>query len=267
MTRGFRLAAATGLHKGDRPYQQDQVLMLEHPRFPGCVLAVVADGMGGRSGGRKASDQVLMTARQLFARYRPDHDDPSRLLRQLLEDAHTVIKLTAISSEQEPHSTLAAVLVDPQGKCTWIHAGDSRIYQFRNAELVTRTFDHSYVQALIERGEISEEDALLHPQSNILLGCLGMATTMPPLSLHSVPQLEAGDTLMLCTDGLWHYFSPEELGSVLVNQPPRAAVELLVSEARRRARGRGDNLSIAVIKVEALPPAVPQSSIGPKTDY
>ena len=241
--------------------------MLEHPRFPGCVLAVVADGMGGRSGGRKASDQVLMTARQLFARYRPDHDDPARLLRQLLEDAHIVIKLTAISSEQEPHSTLAAVLIDPQGKCTWIHAGDSRIYQFRGGELVKRTLDHSYVQALIERGEISEEEALIHPQSNILLGCLGMTTTMPPLSLHLVPQLEAGDTLLLCTDGLWHYFTAEELGSVLDHQPPRAAVELLVSEARRRAHGRGDNLSIAVLKVEALPPATSAPAKPARTLY
>ena len=58
MTKGYRLTAATGIHKGDRAYQQDQVALLSHPRAPGCVLGVVADGMGGRSGGRKASDQV-----------------------------------------------------------------------------------------------------------------------------------------------------------------------------------------------------------------
>ena len=75
MTRGFRLSAATGLHKGDRPYQQDQVLLMNHPRVEGCLLGVVADGMGGRSGGRKASDQVLMTAKQLFSRYAPATDD------------------------------------------------------------------------------------------------------------------------------------------------------------------------------------------------
>ena len=69
MTKAFRLIASTGIHKGDRDYQQDQVALLSHPRYNGCVLAVVADGMGGRSGGRKASDQVMMTARQLFERY------------------------------------------------------------------------------------------------------------------------------------------------------------------------------------------------------
>lgn len=75
MTKAFRLIASTGIHKGDREYQQDQVTLISHPRHNGCVLGVIADGMGGRSGGRKASDQVMMTARQLFERYSPDTDD------------------------------------------------------------------------------------------------------------------------------------------------------------------------------------------------
>jgi serine/threonine protein phosphatase PrpC len=257
MTRGFRLSAATALHKGDRPYQQDQVAVLSHPRAVGCVLGVIADGMGGRSGGRKASDQVLMTAQQLFARYRPVHDDPSALLRQLLDEAHTVIKLTALSSEQEPHSTLAAFLVNPKGDCTWIHAGDSRIYHFRHGRLVQRTRDHSYVQTLIDRGEITEAQANVHPQANILLGCLGMTSTPPPVELHFIHQLVPGDLLLACSDGLWHYFDNEEMGAVLAEQAPRAAAELLVAEVRRRARGGGDNISLAVLKVEALPDEPP----------
>jgi serine/threonine protein phosphatase PrpC len=253
MTRSFRLVAATGLHQGDRPYQQDQVLVMSHPRAPGCVLGLVADGMGGRSGGRKASDQVLMTARQLFSRYKPGRDEAVGVLRQLLEDAHTVIKLTAVSSEQEPHSTLAAFLVNPGGDCAWLHAGDSRIYHFHKGKLVKRTKDHSYVQVLVDRGEIDEEEANFHPQSNILLGCLGMKSSPPPVDLHLISRLRTGDVLMACSDGLWHYFTPEEMGALLAGQPPRAAVELLVAEARRRAMGAGDNISIAVVKLEALP--------------
>lgn len=253
MTRGFRLAAATGLHKGDRPYQQDQVLQMLHPRTPGCVLGLVADGMGGRSGGRKASDQVVMTARQLFTRYRPEHDDAATMLRQLLDEAHTVIKLTALSSEQEPHSTVAAFLMNPHGDCAWIHAGDSRIYHFHRGRLVKRTRDHSYVQVLVDRCEITEEQANQHPQSNILLGCLGMTATPPPVETHFIPQLQRGDVLLACSDGLWHYFTPEEMGAVLAEKSPREAVELLVTEARRRARGTGDNISLAVLKLERLP--------------
>lgn len=218
------------------------------------MLAVVADGMGGRSGGRQAADQVLMTAHQLFTRYQPGRDEAVHMLRQLLEDAHTVIKLTAVSSEREPHSTLAAFLVNPQGDCAWVHAGDSRIYHFRQGRLVTRTRDHSYVQALVDRGEISEDEAETHPQGHILLGCLGMATAPPPVDFHLVASLEPGDVLLACSDGLWHYFTPEELAAVLVAQPPRMAAELLVAEARRRAQGTGDNISLAILKVEPLPP-------------
>ena len=97
MSKGYRLSASTGIHKGDREYQQDQVTLLSHKRVSGCLLAVVADGMGGRSGGRKASDQVMLTAKQLFERYSPTIDDAPATLLQLVREAHTVIKLTAIS--------------------------------------------------------------------------------------------------------------------------------------------------------------------------
>ena len=146
MSKGYRLTASTGIHKGDREYQQDQIALVSHPRIPGCVLGIVADGMGGRSGGRKASDQVMMTAKQLFERYAPERDDPPSLLRQMVQEAHIVIKLTAISSEQEPHSTLAAFLINPAGDCHWVHAGDSRIYHFHAGKLVKRLVRNSYWQ-------------------------------------------------------------------------------------------------------------------------
>jgi serine/threonine protein phosphatase PrpC len=248
----YRLTASTGIHKGDRDYQQDQVTVLSHPRARGCLLAVLADGMGGRSGGRKASDQVMMTARQLFERYDPASDDSQVMLKQLLSEAHTVIKLIAISSEQEPHSTIAAFLLNPAGDCYWIHAGDSRIYHFRGNQLVKRTLDHSYVQLLVDRGEITPEQAQNHPKSNILVSCLG-SDNEPSVSLHHIPQMSPGDILMACSDGIWHYFNDIELGDVLSTLAPREASEFLIEKARARARGTGDNLSLVVVKFEPLP--------------
>lgn len=251
MTKAFRIIASTGIHKGDREYQQDQVALLSHARYNGCVLGVLADGMGGRSGGRKASDQVMMTARQLFERYSPETDDPASLLRNIAEEAHIVIRLTAISAEQEPHSTLAAFLINPRGDCHWIHAGDSRIYHFQAGRLVFRTSDHSYVQALMDRGELTEAEASNHPHSNILVGCLGTESD-PPATSHMIPRLQPGDVLLACSDGVWHYFSPTELASVLDSLSPREATEFLIEKARSRARGGGDNLSLMVVKIEAL---------------
>ncbi len=250
-TSGYRLSAATGMHRGDRAYQQDQVEILPHHRVAGCALAVLADGMGGKSGGRKAADQVVLTARQLFERYGAIHDDPGELLKQLVLEAHLMIKLTAITAEEEPHSTLTAFLISPSRECDVIHAGDSRVYHFRGPELVRRTIDHSFVQRLVDEGQITEEEANNHPQSNLLTGCLGTYQD-PPLTLHHIDRLELGDSMIACSDGLWHYFSAKELGAIVHTLTPREASEMLVSKARQRARGAGDNLSLAIIRVDPL---------------
>lgn len=251
MSKGYRLTASTGIHKGDRDYQQDRVALLNHARSNGCVLGIVADGMGGRSGGRKASDQVILTSRQLFERYSPEVDDAADVLMQIAREAHVVIRLTAISAEEEPHSTFAAFLINPGGDCYWAHAGDSRVYHYQAGQLVRRTVDHSYVQLLVKRGEITEEQAHVHPQSNILMGCLGTETE-PPVDTHFIPRLVAGDTLLACSDGVWHYFTEEEIGAVLSRLSAREATEFLIDKARSRAMGGGDNLSLVVVKLEAL---------------
>jgi serine/threonine protein phosphatase PrpC len=251
MKNGYRLSAATGLHKGDRAYQQDQVALWAHPRVAGCVMGVVADGMGGRTGGRKASDQVLMTARQLFDHYAPESNDAPQLLRQMGLQAHLVIKLTAIAAEQEPHSTMAAFLVQPGGQCHWVHTGDSRLYHFRGNTLLRRTKDQSFVQSLVDKGELTEEQAAANPRSNVLVSCLGTEAD-PTLEVDGTPRLHVGDSLLACSDGLWHYFTTQELGMVLHSLPPRDASQFLVEKARSRAMGHGDNLSLAIVKIEPL---------------
>ena len=251
MSKGYRITASTGIHKGDRDYQQDQVNLISHHRVAGCLLGIVADGMGGRSGGRKASDQVMMTAKQLFDRYDPETDDAVATLTQIVQEAHIVIKLTAISAEEEPHSTLAAFLINAGGDCHWVHTGDSRIYHYYGNQFVKRTMDHSYVQALVNRGEITEEEAAVHPQSNILMGCLGTEGD-PPVDFHFITKLRPGDTMMACSDGVWHYFNNGEIGSVLSTLSAREATEFLIEKARSRGHGGGDNLSLVIVKVEPL---------------
>jgi serine/threonine protein phosphatase PrpC len=162
-----------------------------------------------------------------------------------------MIKLTAITAEEEPHSTIAAFLIGPDRRCDIAHAGDSRVYHFRGAELVSRTIDHSFVQRLIDEGQITEEEANAHPQSNLLTGCLGTHQD-PPIAVRELGTLEIGDSVLACSDGLWHYFTPKELGAIVHTLPPREASEMLVSKARQRARGGGDNLSLALVRIEPL---------------
>ena len=247
----YRLSAATGLDRGDRAYQQDQVGIFAHRRTPGCVLAIVADGIGGKSGGRKAADQVLLTGRQNFDRFVPTKDNAAASLSQMLLEAHLMIKLTAITTEEEPHSTMAAFLISPSLACDVIHAGDSRVYHFRGGELLRRTQDHSFVQRLIDEGKLTPEAANSHPQSNLLTGCLGSLQDPPQAPWH-IDRLEIGDTMLACSDGLWHYCTAPEVGRLVKSLTPRQAVEALIDMARQRARGSGDNVSLAIVRVEAL---------------
>lgn len=249
MATGYRITAGTGLHKGDRDYQQDQLGLWPHAQHKECLLGVVADGMGGRSGGRKASDQVMMTAQQLFERFSPERDSPADFLQQLVFEAHTVIRLTAVSAEQEPHSTVAAFIVMPDASCHWVHAGDSRIYHFNQGRLLRRTLDHSYVQTLVDKGYLTPEQANSHPQSNVLVGCLGTEAD-PPATAALIPALAAGDALVACSDGVWHYLTDDEMGHIVDQLPAKESCQTLISIARERARGYGDNLSVLVVKFE-----------------
>ncbi len=250
MARGYRITVGTGLHKGDRDYQQDQLGVWSHVQFRSCVLGVVADGMGGRSGGRKASDQVLMTAQQLFERFSPDSDAAPGFLQKVVQEAHTVIQLTAVSAEQEPHSTIAAFLLMPDASCHWVHSGDSRVYHFRAGQLMHRTTDHSYVQTLVDKGLLTAQQANNHPQSNVLTGCLGAAAT-PPVGEHTIQAMVAEDALVACSDGVWHYFSDTEMARIVGQHSAKEACEALIKLARDRAQGHGDNLSVVVVKLDA----------------
>lgn len=247
MTKAISFSASSGTHQGDRESQQDRVCLFRNMREPNCLLAIVSDGMGGLTGGRKAADQVMLTADQLFKSFDSKIDNPKELLERIAVEAHLVIGLTAIASTDQPHTTYASFLVTSEGACHWAHVGDSRIYHFRDAQLVKRSSDHSYVQSLVDSHEITAEQAINHPQSNVLTQCLG-SRAIPNVAHHSIKELRSGDVIMACSDGVWPYFKDVEMGSILDNCNPREATELIIANARTRSKKRGDNLSIAIVK-------------------
>ena len=147
--------------------------------------------------------------------------------------------------------TLAAFLLSPDGACDWIHSGDSRLYHFHRGKPVFRTLDHSLVQQMVDRGEITADEALNHPNGNVLMGCLGTERD-PPVDTQHLDALDVGDALLACSDGLWHYFRSEELARTIDMLSAREACEFLVQKARTRAKGTGDNLSLIIVKLEPL---------------
>jgi serine/threonine protein phosphatase PrpC len=261
VTVRFKVSACIAEHVGDRAEQQDRVILLTSKRNPGTLLAVVADGMGGRTGGRMASDQVVTTANSLFQETAAKDGELRSLLQQIASEAHTVIRLTALSSEKEPHSTIVALIVR-RHYAIWAHAGDSRLYFFRGGRLVRRTADHTYAHHLRSEGKLAEAEAAQEKYKNILVSALGIARD-PQLMIDEVPDLQVGDAFLLCSDGLWAYFTDSELGSLLHSLAPREASEHLVRLARERAEGHGDNLSLAIVKLEAAeqPKRLPMTTL------
>ena len=253
----LRITACTGQHIGDRAEQQDRVGIFTSRRLPDSALFILADGMGGKTGGAMAAQQVMSTAKNLFAEY--SLGDPiDALLTEIVNEAHLVIRLSALSTEKEPHSTIAALVVQPH-RADWAHVGDSRIYRFRAARMLGRTTDHSYVEQLVNEGKLDRKGASAHRLSNLLTHALG-TNKQPSIDFGSVAELESGDTFFLCSDGLWHYFSDDELAVLLSTHAPRKASERLIQIARERADGGGDNCTLAIVRMEPLDSATAAES-------
>jgi serine/threonine protein phosphatase PrpC len=249
-------------HQGDRKEQQDRVALLPHPKGGGVALAVVADGMGGHTGGALAAQQVLHTAVTNLEQFSLSAQSPRALLEMSITEAHTLIKGSRFINEKDPHSTVVMLLLQP-GKVSWAYCGDSRMYHFRGERLLFRTTDHSYVESLVAKGRISPEQAQVHPYHNILLSTLG-SNEDPTIEYGETDDLQAGDAFVLCSDGLWSYFGDAELGAVVATYPARKASNLLINRARTRAHGDGDNASLVIIKLLESKEEVKKSFVRPR---
>ncbi|MBK7325314.1 MAG: serine/threonine-protein phosphatase [Propionivibrio sp.] len=257
----INIDACVAQHQGDRKEQQDRVGLFPHPKGGGVALAVVADGMGGHTGGVLAAQQVLHTACNNLEQFSARSETPQSMLEASLSEAHMLIKASRFINEKDPHSTAVMLILQP-GKVSWAHCGDSRLYRFRGDQPFFRTIDHSYVEQLVARGKITAEEALVHPNRNILITSLG-GNEAPKIDYGDAEDLQAGDSFLLCSDGLWGYFGDAELAGVVAAYSAREASELLISRARKRAQGEGDNVSVAILKLVDAPAKKPSGKAPP----
>ncbi len=211
-------------------------------------LAVIADGMGGYEGGQEASRLAVETVRRIYGG--AFAGGPQDALVAALASAHQSIQRYATEHPQfygMGTTCTAIAIVDRQ--LHFAHVGDSRLYHIR-AESVSRlTRDHSYVGRLVESGIVRSEDAESHPQRHILTAALGTGRELTP-HVPEVPfALEPGDTLVLCTDGLWGLVGDQELAGIAQSAPPAEACRRLVAMALER--GGPDNITVLVLQVSA----------------
>ncbi|MGO4378780.1 PP2C family protein-serine/threonine phosphatase [Pseudoduganella sp. RAF53_2] len=250
----YKIEAGTAQHIGSRPQQNDRVALFTTPKAPGYVLAVLADGV---SGGAVGSDQLLHTAKQLFDEYRAaDVANLTRLqdlLREIAHDTHQILVMNPLTGASEPQSTMVLLMLTPQRQIVWAVVGDSRLYRFSNKECVARSNDADYIAHLILRDGLPEDAARKHRSSKLLANVLGNKQKEPFVTVGVQEELKAGDAFLLCSDGLWSYFTDAELATVVAKKSPREASEMLINKARERAQGKGDNCSMAILKLVAPP--------------
>ena len=224
------------------------------------ALFVLADGMGGHPKGEVAAQIAIQTVSSMFQRQaRPALKNVPEFLSAALLGAHH--QLLRYSNERAmldtPRTTLVVAVVQ-DGCAHWIHCGDSRLYLVRDAELLTRTRDHSFVEHRDLAGPGTDK-----ANRNVLFTCLG-SPTRPVFDITGPLVLQQGDKILLCSDGLWGSLGDAEITRQLGRLPVSEAVPELVEDALRKAGDGSDNVTVIALEWET--PDVFESTRGVSTD-
>ena len=210
----------------------------------GYRLLFVADGMGGHRGGEVASRLAVECVEEIFG---ASTAPPDELLRLALESANSRIFETA---SRDPElagmgTTGVALILTGESKGWIAHVGDSRAYLLRNGLFSQLTADHSVVGELVRRGQLTPEEARVHPQSNEILRALG---TQAEVDVELTPvDVEPGDLFLLCSDGLSGMLPDPQIGETLTGVQPEQAVRSLVQMANEA--GGTDNITVQIAAV------------------
>jgi protein phosphatase len=209
-------------------------------------LWAVADGMGGHAVGDLASRMVI----ESLAKAAGPNGLPSVIAdaRARLLDVNERLRLEAARRQVSRIGSTVVLLAARGGVCAYVWAGDSRIYLFRQGRLMQLTRDHSHVEELKARGQLTAEEALHHPAQHLITRAVG-ALDVLELDENTLT-LNDGDTFLLCSDGLSNEVSEAEMASELESGNCEAAAQRLLEIAL--ARGARDNISVVVAHAEDL---------------
>jgi serine/threonine protein phosphatase PrpC len=222
-----------------RKMNEDYVLVSD-------LLYAVADGVGGHQAGEVASQTAIETLADAF-----DEPTTEGLVAAIKAANEAVWRLAQDNAERRGMGTtitaVALVEDDAEEHLAIVNVGDSRAYLFRSSELAQISEDHSLVEELVRKGQLTHEEAQVHPQRSIITRALGMEPEIEVDYWQLVPY--RGDRILLCSDGLTNEVSDDRIASALrqVRDPQEAARELV-----RQARDHGGNDNITVVVVDVV---------------
>ena len=220
-----------------RRNNEDSLIVIEPETF------VVADGMGGASAGEVASSMLVETVKN-FLTNSPVPRDETTLIQAIARANQDIWNLSQQNEDYRGMGTTATILYLDGQKAYFAHVGDSRLYLLRNEVLSRITEDHSYVETLVRRGELTAEEARVHPMKNVLTQAVG---AMPELQIDAanVPVM-LNDVFLLCTDGLTNMVDDETIAHILQHEYNPA--DALINAALDN--GGKDNVSVIVVGID-----------------
>lgn len=215
-----------------------------------CVMAV-CDGCGGYAGGGIAAQTVL----EFLSFEDPETLSDSAYTAEVLANCERMVieKKQELPQYSAMCTTIAGCVFGENGTVIF-HSGDSRVYRHDQWGLARMTRDHSVVQEMVDLGEITPEEALEHPRRNVISRCIGAGAPAPEIYVSHVP-INAGETYLFCSDGLWESVREAQIKMVLDSEMPLSQkVDVLIETAL--AQGADDNISVCICSAEGAVDAV-----------
>jgi PPM family protein phosphatase len=216
--------------------------------FVGSRLFVVADGMGGLPAGELASD-ILVRALAVVDDM-PDSGEPLQEMLAALQTANERIEAAVKDDDaRDGMGTTVTALMLSEDAVAALNVGDSRCYLVRDGELTQLTRDDTYVQALVDQGVLTPDDARRHPQRALVTQAVQGGPFRPAGRMIPVAP---GDRFLLCSDGLSDYVEDHVIAETLLANPDRktAAAELV---HRTLENGAPDNVTVIVADIDEVP--------------
>ncbi|MEP7108006.1 MAG: Stp1/IreP family PP2C-type Ser/Thr phosphatase [Ferruginibacter sp.] len=213
-------------------------------------LLIVADGMGGHLAGEIASKLAVEIISGEYYKNTFESDTEKILAKAFNTANKKIFDLASANEQYRGMGTTCTALAVVGQKIYYAHAGDSRAYLYKN-KLITRiTEDHTYVQQLVNNGDITAKEADTHPQRNILINAMGTKADVRVDRGKCTAAFEQGDRLMICSDGLYDYLDDTEIAAVLGYESLMEAADYFIAEAKRR--GGLDNITVVLAEIENI---------------
>lgn len=212
-----------------------------------CVWAVICDGMGGAQGGKTASSAAVNYITEYINReYRDDLDNEklSEVLISAVEGANLTVYKMAMEDPDLAGMGTTCDLVFVRGEIAHVvHVGDSRTYSIRDGKILQITEDHSLVQEMVRRGELTPDQAMKHPNKNLITRALGVTHEVHIDYIEA--EFSEGDVLLICSDGLSNFVSKADMVRTAQENKGELMIDTLVEIAKRH--GGHDNITVTII--------------------